>query len=141
MKKAGMAVLIVGILLLVGSLYVARTVQNSAMVTQIAKVVSVDVNRENAGALLDVIETLLDDSMTDEEQVARIGERLGKEFTARDAKVIPARADKLLAGGLDFKSRSSLILHPGDQWLNVAGLVAVLGGGAMVVLGGKKKLA
>lgn len=141
MKKAGMAVLIVGILLLVGSLYVARTVQNSAMVTQIAKVVSVDVNRENAGALLDVIETLLDDSMTDEEQVARIGERLGKEFTARDAKVIPARADKLLAGGLDFKSRISLILHPVDQWLNVAGLVAILGGGAMVVLGGKKKLA
>ena len=141
MKKAGMAVLIVGILLLVGSLYVARTVQNSAMVTQIAKVVSVDVNRENAGALLDVIETLLDDSMTDEEQVARIGERLGKEFTARDAKVIPARADKLLAGGLDFKSRISLILHPVDQWLNVAGLVAILGGGTMVVLGGKKKLA
>ena len=141
MKKAGMAVLIVGILLLVGSLYVARTVQNSAMVTQIAKVVSVDVNRENAGALLDVIETLLDDSMTDEEQVARIGERLGKEFTARDAKVIPARADKLLAGGLDFKSRISLIRHPVDQWLNVAGLVAILGGGTMVVLGGKKKLA
>lgn len=141
MKKAGIAVLVIGILLLVGSLYVARTVQNSAVVTQIAKVVSVDVNRENAGALLDVIETLLDDSMTDEEQVARIGERLGKEFTARDAKVIPARADKLLAGGLDFKSRISLTLHPVDQWLNVAGLVAILGGGAMVVLGGKKKLA
>lgn len=141
MKKAGIAVLIVGILLLVGSLYVARTVQNSAVVTQIAKVVSVDVNRENAGALLDVIETLLNDTMTDEEQVAKIGERLGKEFTARDAKVIPARADKLLAGGLDFKSRISLMLHPVDQVMNVLGLVAILGGGAMIVLGGKKKIA
>lgn len=141
MKKAGIAVLIVGILLLVGSLYVARTVQNSAVVTQIAKVVSVDVNRENAGALLDVIETLLNDTMTDEEQVAKIGERLGKEFTARDVKVIPARADKLLAGGLDFKSRISLMLHPFDQVMNVLGLVAILGGGAMTVLGDKKKLA
>lgn len=141
MKKAGIAVLVIGILLLVGSLYVARTVQNSAVVTQIAKVVSVDVNRENAGKLLDVIETLMDDTMTDEEQVARIGERLEKEFSARDVKLIPARADKLLANGLDFKSRISLILHPADQWINVAGLVAILGGGAMIVLGGKKKLA
>lgn len=141
MKKAGIAVLVIGILLLVGSLYVARTVQNSAVVTQIAKVVNVEVNRENAGKLLDVITTLLDNTMTDEEQVAKIGERLGVEFSARDAKVIPARADKLLADGLDLKSKLSLMLHPVDQVLNVAGLIAILGGGAMTVLGGKKKIA
>lgn len=102
---------------------------------------NVEVNRENAGKLLDVIETLLDSTLTGDEQVAKIGERLGVEFSARDAKVIPARAEKLLAGGLDLKSRLSLTLHPVDQWINVAGLIGILGGGAMVVLGGRKKLA
>lgn len=141
MKKAGIAALVIGILLIVGSLYVARTVQNSAVISQIAKVLNLEVNRENAGKLQDAIGSLTNDGLTDAEKVARVGQSLGVEYSDRDAKVIIGRAKKLLANGMDNSSKICLTLHPMDQWLNIVGLVGVLGGGALVVLGGKKKVA
>jgi len=141
MKKAGIAALVIGILLIVGSLYVARTVQNSAVISQIAKVLNLEVNRENAGKLQDAIGSLTNSDLTDDEKVAQVGQRLGVEYSDRDAKVIIGRAKKLLANGMDNGSKICLTLHPMDQWLNIVGLVGVLGGGALVVLGGKKKVA
>lgn len=141
MKKAGIAAVVVGILLMIGSLYVARTVQNSAIITQMAKVVNVEVNRENAGKLLDVILYLTDENLEDAEKVAKVGERLEVEYSERDAKLILGRANKLLAGGLDSRSRLCLQVHPADQVLNVAGLVLVVAGGAMIIFGGKLKKA
>lgn len=141
MKKAGIAAVVVGILLVVGSLYVARTVQNSAVISQIAKVLNLEVNRANAGKLQDVIGSLTNAALTDDEKIAQVGQRLGVTYTDREALVIIGRAKKLLAGGLDGSSKLCLTLHPADQWLNIIGLAGILGGGVLTVVGGKKKLA
>lgn len=140
MKKAGIAAVVIGILLVIGSLYVARTVQNSAVISQIAKVLNLDVNRENAGKLQDSIGSLTNSDLTDDEKVAQVGQRLGVEYSDRDAKIIIGRAKKLLANGLDGSSKLCLTLHPMDQWPNVIGLIGILGGGVLTVVGGKKKL-
>lgn len=141
MKKAGVAVVIIGVLLMLGGLYVARTVESSTVKKQFVKSLKVELTRENCSEMLGVIDSLTDEGLTDDEKMAQVSQQLDKEYTQREAIVIIGSAKKLFANGLDGRTRLSLMLHPYDQVMNVVGMLAVLVGGAMAVLGGKRKLA
>lgn len=172
MKKAGAVTVILGVLLMIGSLYVARTVKSSTVVSQIAKYVKVDVTRANAGKLLESIDILLDNELTGEElsaltaakaeglaegeqaeitekdrtdalnarKMAKLAALHGTEYTAKDETLILRGSEKLLKNGFDATTRLCLMLHSYDQVISCVGLAAVLGGGALAVWGGKRRI-
>lgn len=167
MKKAGVAAVIIGVVLMIGSLYVARAVKSSTVVSQIAKYVEVDVNRQNAGKLMSTIDILLNSEITGEEleeltaakgeqaeitdkektnavnarKMAQLSELFEKEYTTKQETVILRGSEKLLKNGFDFSTRLCLALHPFDQVIDVVGLLAILGGAVVIFIGGKRKIA
>lgn len=159
MKKAGIAAVIIGVLLMLGGLYVARVVKSSTVISQIAKYVKMDVSRAEAGKLLETIDILTDNALTDAEkqQAAEEGKdeaaylnarKMSKlsalhetEYTVKDETVILRGSDKLLKDGFDLRSRMCLTLYPVDQIINVGGMLLILAGGVVSAMDGKQKKA
>ncbi len=157
MKKAGVAAVIIGVLLMLGGLYVARAVKSSTVISQIAKYVKMDVTRENAGKLLETIDILTDNTITEAERaevtdgdeaaylnarkMAKLSVLHETEYTVKDETVILRGSEKLLKDGFDLRSRVCLTLHPADQIINVGGMLLILAGGVVSALGGKQKKA
>lgn len=138
---AGVVAVAVGVVLIGGALIVSRTVKDKSLGNLATLTKIEEVNRDNSGTLLKVLDAVLDENLTDEEKIARAAEYTGQEYSKVDQTKLLGSAVKQLPDGISTKLRLSLTLHPIDQLFNVDGLVLIVAGLAMVAIGDKRKKA